>query len=506
MMPRLAFFFASLLLPYGSTFAASEGLVPAKVGIHHVAIAYTESGMAPVAKAKKENEASPADLAKKACAAIGKSLLVGQGPGGRGIFDSYSCDWSGTKTGKDPTDAQAAVWHLKMTRDGDKFTAVLSGPRGPDQVFATVKEHVKDTTGHVMTNESWLRSLAGALLEEGGVTHRFGGPAKPQNSEDDDAEMGLTDETKCAEYEGVDFGMTAGGAWLIRRATEPFSLDDLASQQLPKRSADFFARHGWARCAGERDTWRQAMRSIASQRLGSPLDAAMGLLLDNFRGGVVAVRVGTSVYNDDPLLKKAMIVSVLGEFRSGILSGLSVHYDRIPPVSVDLGDEEGCDKMDSSRLLVGRAWSWRPFSPTLAFEATPKLGSWSYEGGCRFLDTQTNAIEGSEFSIKRELTLGLALAVEWRWRMLALRPWGEVDQAFSVFGVEGSAVRSTRLGIDAVWRMKGKWSVFGKAVNPAVLGFASAESISAENKDQDSATDHIDYSVYFAGAGFGVAW
>ncbi len=79
--------------------------------------------------------------------------------------------------------------------------------------------------------------------------------------------------------------------------------------------------------------------------------------------------------------------------------------------------------------------------------------------------------------------------------LILARAWGELDPAFSLLGLKGNAVCSTRMGLDAIIQLPSTNLLFGVTVHPALLGFFSKETITTENKVKDADVTELRYTV-----------
>ncbi len=96
--------------------------------------------------------------------------------------------------------------------------------------------------------------------------------------------------------------------------------------------------------------WNQISRALSNQ----------------ISSAYVGVRYGKQLLSGDPLLKQSAIFGLVGEFRSGILKGLRLYYDRHPKIRVK--DNDITPFMFWDRFIVGYSFSRKFFGWPFTFE------------------------------------------------------------------------------------------------------------------------------------------
>ena len=224
------------------------------------------------------------------------------------------------------------------------------------------------------------------------------------------------------------------------------------------------------------------------------------------RSAYIGGRYGIPLFGQG-ILKKAPLIGLFGEFRSGIFSGLKMNYDFIPDQK--FSDATGSSKLSWSRFQVGYSFSKALSNKFInSIDATPRLGFSSLQFS---FDPASVAEQGDAYAFKlqRAPTIGFEAGAENVTNLLRLRAWAFASFSVGILPLDRNhSTTSYRLGIDAYREF-----VSFKTVKLAVLGFTAMESTSIEKKLTDAeiaaqsvVPRNIQFSSIYLGGGLTLTW
>lgn len=244
-----------------------------------------------------------------------------------------------------------------------------------------------------------------------------------------------------------------------------------------------------------------------------PLLAAIKAQIETFssrfkfapvRAGYIGMRYGIPITSGAGPFKVASTYGLLGEFRSGFLSGVRISYDAVPKSVVQT--ETGVESYESSRLQLGYSFGTTLPTPLINWiDVTPRIGVTNLEYSLVPADLDLESEVA--FTLRRAPTTGLELGLETRGHSFLIRAWAYGSYSIGILAYDKQfSSRMVRLGLD-LYR-----DVFSLGpMRFGVLGFTSYEDTSVARKivedDPDVAViETIGFSVIYAGAGLTLSW
>ena len=190
---------------------------------------------------------------------------------------------------------------------------------------------------------------------------------------------------------------------------------------------------------GRRDTLHRV-----DQLIQSDVDSFAGRFLAMGRSGYAGVRYGVPTVGES-VLKKAKLIGIFGEFRSGVVAGLKLNYDITP--AQNYTDSLGTTKYSWSRFQMGYG-----FSKALAnklfnwIDATPRIGFTTLELHYTPADETTTPYD---FKLSKAPTIGLEIGAESRTNYFIARLWAFGSLSVPIIPIDhNNSTNSLRAGLD----------------------------------------------------------
>lgn len=484
-----------------------------------------------------------------ACAAIGRSLLVGEGPWGMGAFASFSC-WLDDK--KISGSAKGKPWTLEYKETDAGVSLVISDAES--RKMSEVKYAPSDFSAYFFEDSEFVDLLAmklldglpfmgcirkGALATEdrfsGRYPRTFGKSGRrypivlpPKYLMGYRLERSKSGEVFRARVAGVvaqssidpDNAAPEASPKKTEKRTEPV-VHWHANPELVTSNKTGFV---WLHNAAGRDQMGvslQAGINQAQKALSDAVDEGMlsGVFSKLKKGirattasGYVGVRYGPQVLSGDKLLSKTAFFGLIGEVRGGPLEGVRFYYDKLPQATVV---QDGFDTSIAwGRFIVGKSFGLKLAKFADRLDLTPKLGVWNFhlKYPIKFNADETVSETGT-FDLDRALSFALEAGVEWTSSWYILRTWYSFDGAAIISKVGSKRVTSNRAGLDTYWATGPKFSLFGASFKTMLLGFMTYEHLGITNtstnetltEGQSEITDLAINSGYL-GLGLALSW
>ena len=241
------------------------------------------------------------------------------------------------------------------------------------------------------------------------------------------------------------------------------------------------------------------------QMIKSGADSFFEKFLNFGRSAYVGVRYGVPLKGQG-VMKKAPLIGIFGEFRSGFLSGLRGNYDLIPKQQVT--DDNGTSSFTWSRLQLGYALTKNFSNPIInSIDVTPRLGvaTLQYE----FIPSAQSDTTAYSFKLNRAPTVGIEFGAEKATNYFRLRAWAFGSYSVGILPIDRNhTTKSFRVGLD-VYR---EFLSF-KTIKLALLGFGAMESTKIEKKltDEQLASEatlvnQLQLNSSFLGGGVTLTW
>ena len=220
------------------------------------------------------------------------------------------------------------------------------------------------------------------------------------------------------------------------------------------------------------------------------------------RSGYAGTRYGAPIAGEG-ILKKAPIIGLFGEFRSGVLAGLKVNYDFTP--AQKYADALGSMTYEWSRLQMGYGFS-RALSNKIVnwVDATPRIGFTSL--GLNYTPTDETTAP-LEFNLKKAPTVGLEIGLESRTNYFLARLWafGSLSVAISALD-RRHTTNSLRGGVDLYRELLAfRYTKIAGLLFGAVDSTYIKKNLSSEEIDANQA-ENIRFTGYYAGGGLTLTW
>lgn len=241
------------------------------------------------------------------------------------------------------------------------------------------------------------------------------------------------------------------------------------------------------------------------QMIRSSSDSFFEKFLNFGRSAYVGGRYGAPIKGQG-VMKKAPLIGIFGEFRSGFLSGFRVNYDLIPEQKYK--DPNGDTAFSWSRLQLAYSFA-RTFSGKIinSIDVTPRLGvaNLNYE----FEPSLTSDTTAYSFKLTRAPTIGLELGAEKATNLFRARVWSFGSFSVGVLPLDKNhTTTSLRVGLDLYREF-----LSFRTIKLAVLGFTAFESTKIEKKltDEQKASDatlvsQLQLNSTFVGGGVTLTW
>ena len=233
------------------------------------------------------------------------------------------------------------------------------------------------------------------------------------------------------------------------------------------------------------------------------------LILGSLESNYAGFRYGKSFLAGSSIVTETDMLSILGEMRGGLFSGLRIYYDLTPEKTKGSGDEAEYFRM--SRLSLGWAFDYElpSFMNFLVskVEVQPKFGLLDLKSHFTVLD-DAGERQSLAFDAKNIYDLAIELGIEKESYWFRSRLWYSFSAA--AFGLENKgnvSVFSNKAGIDAYFDFinYGTWDI-------NILAFTSVERLSLSKAttkladDADLGISDISFNLFFVGGGFTVSW
>ena len=494
----------------------------------------------------------------KACKRLGKSLTVGEGPWGMGVFKGFSC-YDGKKYlgGHEGSEN----WTLKYVEHDSKTELDLF-----DQSVESTEPiaHVSFDGGSksimFFADQTFVDLLALRLLNELPVMGWLPKGAIKKSLERKTRSIYVPNSGKrlyktapppisltafSAQKSGTFMLPTIKGKAVRSAFVEPSNskpsgvVEEVKSDEADKKSQPkslkFYATWTFDEATQSNSKvsglWLHDTRGSGKliEDLDVAIDDAANLLheaidedlfatflsgiIESSASGYIGVRYGAQTFYGDPLLKKSKVFGLVAEFRGGFLEGLRYNWDKVPSV------QQATDGFDTS-LEWSRHTIGRSFGLDLPFlvdriEVTPKLGIWSLKAALiDQYNTDGSAAHLGTFEIDHGYNLGLEGGLEWFSRWYTMRVWTSYDTVLPAFhSVVQKKITSVRVGFDAFWTAGPVFHLLGLNLHSSILGFFTYDSItlSSSNTNPDLSDGTVEIvgltmSSGFLGAGIGISW
>lgn len=483
-----------------------------------------------------------------ACSNLGKSLLIGQGPWGMGVFASFSC-WtddkkiSGNPKGKPWTleymETDERVSLTLMDADSRVMSEAAFGPSPYTAYFFGDKEFVDLLALKLLDGLPFLGYIAkGALIGEGAFVGRYprslpNGRKRPvvpppksltvyRLSVDKNSSLYHAQVVGSVSQASLDpeSPLEAQVQKKSEKAKEPM-VHWRANEELIQSNKDSFV---WFHNEAGRNRMAPDLQLAIDQIQKVLAEAAdEGMLTNMLRGlkksiiattasGYVGVRYGPQVLPGDDLLGKTSFFGLLAEVRGGPLEGVRFYYDKLPLKAVE---QDGFEtSIEWSRLVVGKSFGLKLNRFADRVEITPKLGLWNFHTKLPVnYDADGKVTKVGVFDLDRAMSFSLEMGVEWNSPVYVIRPWYSFDGAGLISKINSKRVTSNRFGLDTYWTAGPKFRILGNQFKTAWLGFFIYETIGLTNNDSDVAlgegesiiTD-LSFTTGYAGLGVAVSW
>lgn len=478
-----------------------------------------------------------------ACANIGKSLTVNQGPWGFGFFANFSC-WIDDK--KISGEAKKKSWVLEYKETEENVFIVISDSENR-KVSEVVLKPSRYTTYFFSDKEftdivalklldglpAMLYLPKGSLTKEGGLSGRyvFGSPKGGRKF------AVIPPPKNLMAYKLLQSPSNAYSAEVFGTMTQK-SLDaDPADSKAAKKSDSGVrwqaneelvtanARGGlWLHNQQGRNRRANEMQGIIDESQKTLAAAADEGVLSNFMRGVkkgllattasgyVGLRYGPQVLPGDPLLAKTAFLGLIGEVRGGPLSGLRFYYDKVPMTTVTQNGNE--TSIGWGRFIVGKSFGMNLSKFADRIDLTPKIGLWNFHAKLpaeRDADNQVSKV--GSFDLDQAISLALEFGIEWSSSWYAIRPWYSFDGAGAISKFSKKRVTSNRIGLDSYWTAGPKFTVFSVPFKTTWLLFGVYETIGLTNTDPKTNLEEgeteitgITFSSGYVGAGLAISW
>lgn len=488
----------------------------------------------------------------KACKNIAKSVLIGKGPWGVGIFKRSSCYVDTKKLiGKE----SSRDW-LLYYREGENETTLelFSGPDdgslslakatfpGDKKSMAYFQEQAfVDLISLRLLNQlpvmGWLKKGAlGAALQirtrpiyipQSGVRlYKVVSPPKSLKAfQASGSPVFLSPEIKgegslVASFEPI-FEDPDSGRSASERMTKKNVKDFYVIWKFDQGAADANKSDGlWiqdSRGANLLAAELDASIAGAAKALSTAIEEGFfNKFLKGLRyttpAGYLGVRYGVQMLSGDPLLKKAAFFGLISEIRGGPLTGLRYYWDKVPQVKHETNGLR--TELEWSRHIIGRSFGLDLKKLVDRIDVVPKIGIWSFNA--RLVDSinsdGTPATTG-KFQMARSFSLGIEAGLEWLSDWYTIRPWYSYDYANGKNAASQKMVTSNRIGFDTYLTGGPKFGVFGLSLRTTVMGFFIYERISLStttttpnDDDGDDEIIGVTFSSGYTGIGIAVSW
>lgn len=452
-----------------------------------------EDGQAPILQsptAQKERKKIVAGL----CAMAKERFVAEKGEAGRGLFAKVRCIDPAIQAEENLQ--PEAPWRLYATGEGDRLVLRLDYvPKdGPAAPLAAYTIQSRELSGDLLDDKPYRSRLARVFYQKMPADYAMPpGQKAPKGAPKKLLRFRL-------QFDRVN------RVWLpmLVEPEEEASGEGAREPVLgydPARSAARSNKQAQDLAAYE----EKAAKKIES----SYLRRLSGLIIDQVSAGYLGLRYGRILVDrSNVLLNKVRQFALVGEFRSGPLSGLRFYYDQLPTVHAT--EENLEESFGWRRLLIG--WGFGFQFPWLIdrVELVPKIGRWNFDANIP-VDIGDGTRELRAFTLNKGLSFGAEAALEKFSARYLVRAWAARDFSASFlrrYDGDGSTVTSTRTGIDAL--IGGPRMPFlGVDFKLAFLLYGMNDHFSIEGNrsgDEGGGRYKITIDAPFVGGGVALAW
>lgn len=529
-----------------------------KIVADHIQIIFDTKASRKISGSKKEKKLFQKDF-QRSCDKLGKSLLVGSGPWGFGVFNTFGCYYGKKHIGGldrkskwqllIKSKAQSIVFESSFTSSAgtfvelakisfdasksffkffadDEFTDIVAFsllekmPMGASVVKARISGSPPQFSGRYIKSgrgSSFKYETPGAPTDLVLFTLEWSEEAKSWRSN----VIGTAKKVKVIEPSRKKRKSRLKGGSVI------FEVDSSAMKVLS-------AEPVWAQNASgpgvlseelsevREDALEKLQSADAQGRLSDfingKISGVLDQLLDTAASGYVALRYGRQALKGDEMINKTSIFGLLLEVRGGPLRGLRYYYDKMPKVELSrkivvAGKREDITtSIESARHVLGFSFDFNPGFLIDKITVDPKLGRWNFNAVLPTeKDENGEIISVRTFDLGNTFSTALEIGAEMLNSWYTLRGWYSIDSGFSLLK-SGGRVTSNRFGLDAYFTAGPSFPIFGIPFKTALLAFFFYEDVSLKLGDPenpqpgDTAIKEVGYGGGFAGAGVGITW
>lgn len=503
-------------------------------------------------KASKQKELSW----KRACPALGETLIVGQGPWGSGVFGSFSCFFGKKKL---VGDGNQSLWLLTVTEGEEEVSYVLTY-QDIEQSRVTMPaverglDFLRD--GEFSDNIAYgiLDGLPMGLqvskLRVSGNPPMFAGRhwragkamdfkfrVPPPPEEIVLYKLAWDSTSKHWQSEVV-------GTAKMAKIIPPTEVKQKKRKMLRGGQVFYQVTPEIVMALNQGPLWGQNVEGPGARSAEIKADlvkntallnsaAESGYLQEYLQGkagildqilrtaasGYIGMRYGLQVLPSEgslgQLLGKTGIFSLLLEVRGGPVKGLRYYYDNLAEQKLATEGPNGQKfetKIGFSRHVLGYSFGFDPGLFVNRLTLDPKVGLWSFDATLPTLqDDQGRVSQVRRFRLGKTVSVALEAGLERYTNWFTLRGWYAIDTGFSLLK-SGGTVSSNRLGFDSYVNVGGRFSVFGVPMKTSILGFYVYENVSismGKGESVDPGVQEISgltYTAGYAGVGLALSW
>jgi hypothetical protein len=501
------------------------------------------------------SEAASEETAKvqraKACTELGRSLKVGAGLWGSGLFDDFGCYEGGTVFAgtPEPVSSASAPWLLQVDLSATELKLSLTltsrdgaEPRQAGAFFLDGSPWTLDLLG----DQTYGRLLATALLDAMPAAMRLSPEASTGKAPFD---VKLQPKATAAagsprELTVFEWALGSGGFWRARVRGKArlvkgkdangatvrlwrVTLDPTPSTDSQRNSPLYAQRSEGPEQAtpvlkrlllARQKTLLTDSSSKGFSKIRQGLETALRFAtLDNFASGYAGFRYGREMVDPKTaLFPPASVFGLLAEFRSGPAKGLRIYGDIVPREPKSVAGETAY--MSWQRLLVGWGFGYSPPWVFTRLEVAPKVGQWTIDSRLPDVDGDGN-VTFRKFRSTGALSFGLELSAEVERPQYLVRFWYGRDLSTNALGRQAfpREVTSERKGLDAL--LKGpRLNVFGSQWHLSYLLFGYYDDLEFTGKGGGSDLNptassgsgagkfSLQVKTAFAGGGLSLSW
>lgn len=525
--------FAAILIasaPFTALVATAQESIETISQPSHVKIVWNLKDSDAESTAVSKKETKPAWT--KACTNLGKSLSVGKGPWGFGVFQSYSCWIDDEKITTTETPASAWTFNYTESKDAVLFTimdesGVKQGERSiaasPHSVYFFQDLEFADLVAlTTMDSLPYFGYLPKGSLSSGKpirgrapylapkTKRRFGAVSPPKELTAYGLEKSRTNNVFMPDVKGTLNQSSKKGTSVTWKA-DPSVIQANESEGL------------WIHVNDGRNSMKAAIEPVLTKAqeelnrlhdeglFSSALGGFKKGLLSTAASGYLGLRYGSQILQGDPLLKSTHFYGLLSEIRGGPLEGIRLYYDHLFERHAD---QNGFDtSIFWNRFIVGKSFGLDLKRFIDRIDITPKIGVWNFNATLPAeYNSDSEVIDVGRFKLSNALSASLELGLEWSSSWYTIRPWYSLDAAGFLSVVKSASVTSNRFGFDTYWTAGPTFKLSKTNFKTAWLAFIIYEAITlADAKQSDVAEEEtkingVTVQSAYAGGGIAVSW